>query len=56
MALEMIEGATNDFDFAVGDWRVKHRRLKDRLVGSEQWIEFDGRMSTQKGDTVYKGP
>jgi hypothetical protein len=44
----MIQGAPSDFDFAVGDWRVKHRRLKDRLVGSDQWIEFDGQMSTQK--------
>jgi hypothetical protein len=48
LALEMIQGAPGDFDFAVGDWRVKHRRLKDRLVGSDQWIEFDGQMSTQK--------
>lgn len=48
MALEAVEGAPHDFDFAVGDWRVKHFRLKDRLVGSAEWIEFDGLMSTQK--------
>lgn len=31
-----------DFDFLVGKWRVKHRQLKDRLAGSEDWIEFGG--------------
>ncbi|NMM76495.1 DUF1579 domain-containing protein [Acidovorax sp. SRB_14] len=48
MALETVQYAPSDFDFAVGDWRVKHRRLKDRLVGSDHWTEFDGSMSTQK--------
>lgn len=38
----------SDFDFAVGEWRVLHRRLRDRLVGCTDWIEFDGEMSTQK--------
>ncbi|MFZ1701248.1 MAG: hypothetical protein WBO10_14895 [Pyrinomonadaceae bacterium] len=37
-----------DFDFAIGDWIVKHRRLKDRLVGCDEWVEFDGTMSTRK--------
>lgn len=37
-----------DFDFAVGDWRVRHRRLKERLAGCSEWIEFDGWMSTRK--------
>lgn len=48
MALEQLTNAPLDFDFAVGDWNVKHRRLADRLVGCAEWIEFDGRMSTQK--------
>ena len=48
MALELESNAPNDFDFALGDWRVKHRRLKDRLVGSDQWVEFDGLMSTHR--------
>ena len=30
-----------DFDFLVGRWRVTHRRLRDRLVGSDEWDEFD---------------
>jgi hypothetical protein len=34
-----------DFDFQVGDWRVSHRRLKDRLNGCVDWEEFDGASS-----------
>ena len=32
----------HDFDFLAGSWRVHHRRLKARLAGSHEWIEFDG--------------
>jgi len=32
----------HDFDFLIGKWRVHHRRLKDRLAGSHDWVEFDG--------------
>jgi hypothetical protein len=32
----------HDFDFYLGKWRVHHRRLKERLVGSEEWQEFEG--------------
>jgi hypothetical protein len=31
-----------DFDFQIGSWQVRHRRLKERLVGSDEWEEFDG--------------
>ncbi|WP_291834358.1 DUF1579 domain-containing protein [Brevundimonas sp.] len=31
-----------DFDFQTGDWRVRHRKLKGRLVGSTEWVEFGG--------------
>jgi hypothetical protein len=33
---------SHDFDFLIGSWRVKHRRLKERLAGSVDWQEFDG--------------
>jgi hypothetical protein len=36
-----MQGAS-DFDFLIGDWRVHHRRLKERLANSQEWIEFDG--------------
>jgi hypothetical protein len=29
-----------DFNFWMGTWRVKNRRLVDRLVGSNDWDEF----------------
>jgi hypothetical protein len=31
-----------DFDFIVGRWHVHHRRLRERLRGSESWDEFEG--------------
>ncbi len=31
-----------DFDFLVGEWRVHHRRLKERLANSNTWEEFQG--------------
>jgi hypothetical protein len=37
----------HDFDFLFGDWQVHHRRLKIRLAGSTEWIEFDGTQSTR---------
>jgi hypothetical protein len=32
----------HDFDFLIGKWRVHHWRLKDRLAGSHDWVEFEG--------------
>jgi len=31
-----------DFDFLIGHWQVHHRRLKERLANSHEWIEFAG--------------
>jgi len=31
-----------DFDFFIGHWKVSHRRLKERLLGCEDWEHFDG--------------
>ena len=33
---------SRDFDFQRGQWRVRHRRLKQRLAGCTEWEEFDG--------------
>ena len=35
-------GQSTDFDFLFGSWTVEHRRLKDRLVGCDDWEEFGG--------------
>ena len=40
--------ALHDFDFLIGHWQVRHRRLKERLAGSQEWIEFDGTSVVQK--------
>lgn len=37
----------SDFAFAVGAWRVSHRRLRDRLVGCREWLAFRGEMFTR---------
>ena len=34
--------AVHDFDFYMGSWRVHHRRLRERLAGSDEWDEFEG--------------
>src|SRR5215470_2226540 len=34
--------APRDFDAFLGKWQVHHRRLKQRLAGSNDWEEFDG--------------
>jgi len=34
--------ALHDWDFLVGRWTVRHRRLKARLAGSTEWEEFNG--------------
>ena len=48
MALPLIPSAPTEFDFVVGDWLVKHRRLNERLMNCQDWTEFDGQMSTRK--------
>ncbi|SDY90425.1 hypothetical protein SAMN04487939_10879 [Lysobacter sp. yr284] len=35
------------FDFFLGHWQVRYRRLRERLMGSDDWEEFEGRCQTQ---------
>jgi hypothetical protein len=42
----------HDFDFLAGEWRIRHRRLKEWLAGSAEWIEFSG---THKAQLVMGG-
>jgi hypothetical protein len=39
---------SGDFDFQIGEWEVKHRRLKDLFSNCNQWVEFKGTSSVQK--------
>jgi len=36
---------SNDFDFLHGEWNVANRLLAKRLVGSDDWREFQGESS-----------
>ena len=38
----------SDFDFMMGSWTVKHRRLNSRLSGCTDWTEFPGTSTTRK--------
>lgn len=38
-------GTIRDFDFLHGNWQVRHRRLRQRLVAATQWDAFGGAMS-----------
>lgn len=48
MTLPLAPNAPIDFDFIMGDWRVKHRRLASRFSGCTDWIEFDGLSCTTR--------
>jgi hypothetical protein len=37
----------HDFDFLVGTWAVKNRRLKHRLANSYEWERFEGTLSAR---------
>ena len=38
----------HDFDFELGTWKIHLKRLDHRLVGSTNWVEFDGTSVTRK--------
>ncbi|HEY0681325.1 MAG TPA: hypothetical protein VGD45_03245 [Steroidobacter sp.] len=62
--LARIDSAPRDFDSLVGTWQVRNRRLKQRLVGSTQWEEFDNTLVNRAvlggfgnvGDNVFHAP
>jgi hypothetical protein len=35
------EGTAQDFDFWIGCWNVRNRRLEKRLAGSDEWEDFE---------------
>ncbi|HEY0333582.1 MAG TPA: hypothetical protein VGC74_07710 [Stenotrophomonas sp.] len=45
--LQITPSATSsrhDFDYLVGDWKLRNRKLKSRLAGSTEWIDFESRV------------
>lgn len=41
-ATAFLPGTPQDFDFFIGRWQVRHRRLQQRLVGCDTWDHFEG--------------
>ena len=37
----LSEATARDFDFWIGSWNVRNRRLRERLLGSDDWEAFD---------------
>ena len=38
----------NDFDFYVGTWKLRNKKLKTRLENCHEWIEFDATIKMYK--------
>jgi hypothetical protein len=36
-----VQSTARDFDFWIGSWKVRNRRLRRRLAGSHDWDVFD---------------
>ena len=36
-----MDDGRNDFDFWMGSWKVRNRCLRERLVGADEWVEFE---------------
>jgi len=43
LTLEPPASALGDFDFLIGDWTVRNRRLKARWSAAPEWETFEGR-------------
>ena len=42
LLLAASSSGSGDFDSCIGSWKVRHRRLKERLANNNEWEEFDG--------------
>src|SRR5277367_6450553 len=42
----------NDFDFLVGKWKMRHRKLNKRLENCKDWTEFE---STDENHKILNG-
>jgi hypothetical protein len=45
--MAQARGTARDFDFWTGSWRVRNRRLRERLAGSDEWVEFDATVTAR---------
>ena len=44
--------SNHDFDFLVGEWKIRNRKLKEPLTGCNEWDEFD---ATQNLRQILQG-
>jgi hypothetical protein len=57
-----METHRHDFDFYVGTWKIRNRRLREALAGCTEWYEFEAtgraRMILEGGGNVdeYEAP
>lgn len=47
-----LTSSKNDFDFLIGNWKIRNKRLKTRLDNCTEWIEFD---ATQEMSLALNG-
>jgi hypothetical protein len=47
MFLPSEPGSPTDFDFFIGDWDVRHQRLKSRLTECTEWEYFAGQTTVK---------
>lgn len=47
-ALTTIRDGREDFDFFIGSWKGRQRRLRERLKGSQTWEEFESTSEVRK--------
>lgn len=45
-SVQSVSGV-HDFDFFMGRWKARNRRLRERLKGSQEWIEFESTTSAR---------
>ncbi len=38
---KQLQAGARDFDFFMGRWAISNRRLKERLKGCTEWVEFE---------------
>lgn len=38
----------NDFDFIIGKWNVRNRKLNKRLANCDEWTEFEAKIDCRK--------
>ena len=36
--------SVRDFDYLIGHWHLKNRKLKSRLTNSTEWMEFESKV------------